>query len=198
LVNRGVPGEVLRDLCLRLDWQVRLEPDELAQRLVALGYERTELVERPGDFAVRGGIIDVYPPTDPHPLRIEWFGDEIDSLRRFEPGSQRTLANVEQAFIGPAREPALTPAARERAAAAVRRDLERAAAALRAQDPEAAARLVERVGRDLDALETGRPFPGMTWYIAYAYPDAPTVAGLMPPDSICIVDDWPRIAEALG
>nr|MBO2507189.1 transcription-repair coupling factor [Bacillota bacterium] len=197
LADRGAPAQVLRDLCLHLDWNTAVDPGELARRLVALGYQRTDLVERPGDFAVRGGIIDVYPPGDEHPLRIEWFGDEIDSLRRFEVGSQRTVANVEEAFLGPAREPALTPEARARAAAAARRELERVEARLRASNPEAAARLARRVGEDLDALETGRPFPGMARYVAYAYPDAATPAALMPPDSICVVDDWPRVAEAL-
>ncbi|HEX6988271.1 MAG TPA: transcription-repair coupling factor [Bacillota bacterium] len=197
LVKRGVPGDLLRGLCLRLDDNARIAPHVVAERLVVLGYERTELVERPGDFAVRGGIIDVYPPSDPQPLRIEWFGDEVDSLRRFDVATQRTLARVEYAFVGPAREPALTPEARRRAVVAVRGELERVQERLRAADPEAAARLAERVGHDLESLETGRVFPNMSWYVGYAYPDASTAADLMPPDSICVIDDWPRISEAL-
>src|SRR5690606_26083027 len=162
-------------------------------RLVALGYQRTDLVERPGDFAVRGRIIYGYPPGDGQPRRIESFGDEIDSLRRVGVGSARRVADVEAGVLGRAREPAAT--AQARAAAAARRELERAEARLRASNPEAAARLARRVGEDLDALETGRPFPGMARYVAYAYPDAATPAALMPPDSICVVDDWPRVAE---
>lgn len=68
-----------------------VDPNELAGWLVANGYKRVEAVEFPGEFARRGGILDVYPPDSPDPVRVEFFGDEIESLRAFAPGSQRSL-----------------------------------------------------------------------------------------------------------
>ena len=71
---------------------------------VGLGYEAAAVVEAPGQFSRRGGIVDVWPPNLRKPLRIELFGDEVDSLRTFDPSTQRTLARIEQAWIGPASE----------------------------------------------------------------------------------------------
>ncbi|MFN8109570.1 MAG: transcription-repair coupling factor [Thermoleophilia bacterium] len=83
-----------------------LSLDELADRLVALGYERTDQVEERGDFAVRGGLLDVYPSTADLPVRAEFFGDELESIRSFSPFTQRTIRPLERALLWPAHEPA--------------------------------------------------------------------------------------------
>ena len=82
----------------------RIAIEALSAQLVAAGYTLGPLVEAPGEAARRGGIVDVFPPTEPQPLRIELFGDEIESIRRFDPESQRTVERLEAATIGPARE----------------------------------------------------------------------------------------------
>ena len=71
---------------------------------VGLGYESAAVVETPGQFSRRGGIVDIWPPNLRKPIRIELFGDEVDSLRTFDPSTQRTLARIAQAWIGPASE----------------------------------------------------------------------------------------------
>jgi transcription-repair coupling factor (superfamily II helicase) len=81
-----------------------IDRDELAALLVAGGWSRAPVVDEPGTFAVRGGVIDVYTPLAPHPVRIELFGDEIESLRWFEAESQRTLRPVEWVHLHPVRE----------------------------------------------------------------------------------------------
>jgi transcription-repair coupling factor (superfamily II helicase) len=81
-----------------------VQPDELARQWVALGYEATHIVTTTGQFSRRGGILDVWPPAEPHPVRIEFFGDEVDTLRRFDPATQRTTATLERMLISPARE----------------------------------------------------------------------------------------------
>ena len=68
------------------------------------GYTLGPLVEAPGEAARRGGILDVFPPTEALPLRIELFGDEVESIRRFDPETQRTVERLAQALVGPARE----------------------------------------------------------------------------------------------
>src|SRR6266516_5808349 len=78
--------------------------DELAEELALAGYERVERVEERGQFAVRGGLVDVFPTTGREPLRIELFGDEIESIRAFSPFTQRALRTVESATIYPAAE----------------------------------------------------------------------------------------------
>ncbi|MCS6839684.1 MAG: transcription-repair coupling factor [Roseiflexus sp.] len=78
--------------------------DDLMERLIDLGYRYAPIVEEPGEVNRRGGIIDVFPPGDDMPLRIEFFGDEIDSLRRFDPLTQRSEAQISAAVIGPPHE----------------------------------------------------------------------------------------------
>jgi transcription-repair coupling factor (superfamily II helicase) len=83
-------------------------PDELARACLNLGYENSNIVIGAGQFARRGGIFDIWPPASPQPVRVEFFGDEIETLRRFDPATQRTQAAIERLLITPARE-FLTP-----------------------------------------------------------------------------------------
>jgi transcription-repair coupling factor (superfamily II helicase) len=85
-------------------------------RLVEIGYARTDLVEHRGEIAVRGGILDVFPPTEEHPLRIEFWGDTVEEIRSFRAADQRSLPGaVTRLWAPPCRELLLTPAVRERA-----------------------------------------------------------------------------------
>ncbi len=93
-----------------------IELDQVVSDLAAAAYSRVDLVERRGEFAVRGGIIDVFPPTEEHPLRIEFFGEEVDEIRRFAVADQRTLEEVDQVWAPPCRELLLTDEVRARAA----------------------------------------------------------------------------------
>lgn len=93
---------------------------ELAERLVAAAYVRVDLVERRGEFAVRGGILDVFPPTEEHPLRVDFFGDTVEEIGYFAVADQRSDPQTVDSFIAyPCRELLLTDAVRERAAALV-------------------------------------------------------------------------------
>jgi transcription-repair coupling factor (superfamily II helicase) len=91
--------------------------EDVVRQLTDMAYARVDLVEKRGDFAVRGGILDVFPPTEEHPLRVEFWGDEIEEIRSFAVADQRTIAPVERLWAPPCRELLLTPAVRERAAA---------------------------------------------------------------------------------
>ena len=88
----------------------------LAERLVELAYHRVDMVSRRGEFAVRGGILDVFPPVAAHPYRVEFFGDEVDGIRAFSVADQRSLpGEVARVELVPSRELLLTPAVRARA-----------------------------------------------------------------------------------
>ena len=92
-----------------------LAPEELAARLVALGYVRADVVERRGEFAIRGGIVDLFPGTARRPARAEYVGDEIESLREFVPATQRSTRPLRRVEALPVRELLATPELRERA-----------------------------------------------------------------------------------
>jgi transcription-repair coupling factor (superfamily II helicase) len=101
---------------VRLHQDETADLDDLVARLVDIGYARTELVEKRGDLAVRGGILDVFPPTDEHPLRIEFFGDTAEEIRFFRVADQRSLGPAPDGlWAPPCRELLLTPAVRDRA-----------------------------------------------------------------------------------
>jgi transcription-repair coupling factor (superfamily II helicase) len=90
--------------------------EDLVTRLVEIGYARNELVEKRGELAVRGGILDVFPPTEEHPLRIEFFGDTVEEIRYFGVADQRSLpGDAAGLWAPPCRELLLTPAVRNRA-----------------------------------------------------------------------------------
>ena len=82
-------------LTLRTGEEVPLE--DLTAHLESIGYNRREPVEMVGEYSVRGGILDVFPPEAPRPIRVELFGDQIESMRRFDPGTQRSVLKVEEA-----------------------------------------------------------------------------------------------------
>jgi transcription-repair coupling factor (superfamily II helicase) len=81
-----------------------IEMDAIISRLVSAGYSRASLVEEPGDFAVRGGILDFYPPLYDEPVRLEFFGDQIESIRLFSVVTQRKIKDIEEVFIAPVSE----------------------------------------------------------------------------------------------
>src|SRR5579862_3695518 len=100
----GVPPPDARPLPLTLEKGAEPGLDAVAEQLADAGYERVERVEERGQFAVRGGLVDVFPTTGREPLRIELFGDEIEQIRAFSPFTQRALRRLEQATIYPAGE----------------------------------------------------------------------------------------------
>ena len=99
-----MPLEKIRSRLLHFKSDSVIDLDQLKEELVELGYERTGQVELPGQFSVRGGIIDIYPLTEDNPWRIELWDDEVDSIRSFDAESQRSLENVDEITIYPAAE----------------------------------------------------------------------------------------------
>jgi transcription-repair coupling factor (superfamily II helicase) len=100
----AVPDASLRPAGFTLESGGEIELDAAARKLVAAGYERVEQVEERGQFAVRGGILDVYPATEERAVRIELFGDEIESMRWFSTFTQRSLGDAERVELAPAAE----------------------------------------------------------------------------------------------
>jgi transcription-repair coupling factor (superfamily II helicase) len=126
-------------------------PDRLAAHLVRYGYRRGDLVADVGSFAVRGGVFDLFPPGEPGPVRLDLFGDQIESIRRFDPVSQRSAESLEQVTVLPM---SLVAAGLEEAAALADRLRRRV-------EPRAGSEAAERIA----ALERGETFPGWENYL---------------------------------
>jgi transcription-repair coupling factor (superfamily II helicase) len=135
----------------------RINLNEVIRQWVGLGYQPEEVVEVPGSFSRRGGILDIFPPSAAMPIRVELFGDEIDSLRYFDPVTQRSDARLDSFTVGPAIEP-LPRYARQAAAQLSRLDLTHL-------QPSAKIAFEEDVAR----LESGATFRGIEYYLPFFY-----------------------------
>jgi len=99
LLFKVASRRAVKEQALRLVVNQELDLEEALRRLVGMGYERCQVVTEPGYFSVRGGILDIFPVGKPHPYRIELFGDQIDSIRRFDPASQRSEQAVDSLVV---------------------------------------------------------------------------------------------------
>jgi transcription-repair coupling factor (superfamily II helicase) len=120
LMRRVVPPEPLRAATLELRRELTIDLRELAAALTRAGYQRNPVVEDPGCVAVRGGLLDVWPPQESRPIRVELSGDSIASLRHFEPDTQRTTDAVERVWLPPATDLLVTGDVKDRAVARLR------------------------------------------------------------------------------
>jgi transcription-repair coupling factor (superfamily II helicase) len=146
--------------------------DDVVRRLAAAAYSRVDLVERRGEFAVRGGIVDVFPPTEEHPLRVEFWGDEIEEIRSFAVADQRSLDSTARLWAPPCRELLLTDEVRQRARE------------LAARHPELA-ELAERLGE-------GHAVEGMESLAPVLVDAMEMLVELMPDDTHVLVLDPER------
>jgi len=120
LLQKVIPREALEAYREPISIGDTRERDELARKLGEGGYSRVTLVEGKGEFSVRGNVIDLYPPPARNPLRLEFFGDEIESIREFDEGTQRSVGELAEFTLFPAREVILTPERRQRAVRSIR------------------------------------------------------------------------------
>ena len=95
------PPDVFQDYCLNLRAGISKEIKEIDQTFARLGYERVPLVETEGQWSRRGDIVDIFPVAAELPLRLEWFGDELERLREFDPATQRSLEKIESLILTP-------------------------------------------------------------------------------------------------
>jgi len=120
LLRKVLPPSVMRELSDLVKVGQDFDRDSMARKLASMGYQSSPLVEDPGTFSVRGGILDVFSPLYERPVRLEFFGDTIESIRAFDPDTQRTVDTLKEVFLVPAREVMLTEQTRPRAEAAAR------------------------------------------------------------------------------
>jgi len=174
-----------------------LEPHDLAEFLVGAGYERQAVVERPGDFSLRGGIVDVFPPSRDEPYRVEFSGDGVSSIRSFSPSTQKSLRERAEARLGPAREWVLDPKETGALVKDVRHEVNEAAKHLeKLGRREAAERLLAKVSADLDRMETGSLLEDADTYAALLEPTPSLIFDFLPPDAAVFLDEPARLEQA--
>ncbi|BCM91449.1 transcription-repair-coupling factor [Abditibacteriota bacterium] len=172
----------------------KLERDDFVLHLAEAGYERMEEVEGPGQFALRGGIVDFYPPAGGEPVRLELWGDEIDSLRSFDLDSQRSTGKLQSIRLTPPRELYLSVTKGKEIAEQVKEALAERLHQLRAF-PEDARQLKEKTELEIAKLEGGVYFRGLERYRGLLYPQHPTLFDHLPTGALIVFADPDRSAS---
>ena len=189
LMARTLPPKLLKELSVTLKTGERQDLPELADRLLAAGYTRCQQVEGVGQFALRGGILDVFSPLMDQPVRCEFFDDEIDSMGAFDPGTQRRTENLDSALILPAAE--VLPRQAKGGLEGLGGKLLALAVKLEKKGAPAAARLRE----DGERLKSGSVPDGCDRYLAAVYPDATAGVHYIPPDAVVFFCEAGRVDE---
>ena len=192
LTERTLPPDVLADTAFTLAVGEGNGPEALEPRLLACGYRRGDMVEGPGQFSRRGGILDIFSPGADRPVRAEFWGDEIDSMGFFDTDTQRRTENIQSFRVLPACE-ALT-SVRDGSALAGTLEGRARALARRAGGEEAAARL----RRDAERIREGASLPWADRYLPYIYEDYITALDYLSPDTLIVLDSPGRCAERSG
>ncbi len=191
LMQRTPPRENVAGKTITLKLGEEMPQEELCRRLVAYGYVRGEQVESEGQFAVRGGIVDIFSPGCENPVRVEFFGDEIDSMGIFETESQRRIENTRVVKILPATtlESEVYGELCEKLKAELSRESKR---------KKKNERLIKTLEGDIDLIEAGLPLRARDRYFNLIYTDHTCGLDYISENSIIFIDDYYRIRDAAG
>lgn len=196
LLNKVVPFEEIQKNIITFRLAEELDFNYINRVLISLGYERNDWVDGVGQFAIRGGILDIFPMSSECPYRIELWGDEIDSIRSFDVESQRSIENLEELSVYPAAEMILDE---ERIAAGLKKiEKEHKAYAkkLKAEfQTEAYARINQEIERLKERLTYFHSAMGIDEYVGYFYEELASFLDYMPRDALIFVDDPSRVEE---
>ena len=183
LMQRSMPCDELDRYTLYLGFGEELEREKFVGTLVDTGYKHTHLVEGRGEFSVRGGIIDLFPSFSEYPIRIEFFGDEIESIRKFDPETQRSFEELELVNVLPGREIVLS----ERSSRTAKKNIEQR---------------ISEVGASLNTIKTLMNhideqifFPGIEWYAPYVHGELESLLDYLPPEAPVFLNESSEIQE---
>jgi len=193
LSQRTVPPEVLDASAFTLRTGMELDPDALTEQLTRIGYSRCSMVEGPGQFAVRGGIVDIFSPAADDPIRMEFFGDELDTMGIFDPATQRRTENIDSVVILPVGE--CQPRLHPNGLAGLCEDL-RALIARQKRRKNINEALIKTLEADLNKYENGLSNPASDRYMALIYPQLTTAMDHLPQDAIVVLCDHGALHRA--
>ncbi len=186
LSQRTMPRSVLLGAAFSLEAGKEYQIDQLTARLTASGYSRCGMVEGPGQFALRGGIIDIYSPAADRPFRAEFFGDELDTMGYFDPETQRRSENIDSVTVLPVGEtqPSLHPGGIEGLCRDITALIARQKRRKNLNEP-----LISTLTKDLEKYENGMNHPASDRYMALIYPEMATAMDYIPTDALVVICD---------
>ncbi len=193
LSQRTMPPEYLLGAAFRLKTGLEYDMEDLTARLTAMGYSRCGMVEGPGQFALRGGILDVFSPAADRPFRAEFFGDELDTMGYFDPDTQRRTENTESVTILPVGE--TQPKLHPKGIDGLCDDLRHLIARQRRRKNINEA-LIKTLEKDLEKYKNGVQNSASDRYMALIYPEMATALDYVPADAILVLCDQASLKRA--
>lgn len=170
-----------------------IDLDEVLNQLVQMGYQRTGMVSTPGEFSLRGGIVDIFPLTSQNPVRIELFDTEIDSIRIFSAEDQRSIEKLNEMEIGPATEVLLKYENMERLIGEINAGL--SASLKKVKAAAVKEKMTEYIGHEVDQLENGQVPEQIFKYLSLAYENPSSLLDYLPGDGVLFFDEFSRVQE---
>lgn len=199
IMRRLCPKEIFAAASLELVVGKQQDTNELRRNLLAMGYERVDLVERAGQFSARGGIVDVFPMTNQLPARIEFFDDEVDSIRLFEVESQRSEQKIDILKVYPATEMIVPDDQWSMGRSAIKAEYRIQHRKLEKNGDVAALRFFEEHFSHLIEMLNDEVFkPGLEIFLPYFYPRAVSLLDYLPSNAVVFVDEPQKIKEVLN
>ena len=178
---------------IRFETGEDIDLDEVLNQLVQMGYQRTGMVSTPGEFSLRGGIVDIFPLTSQNPVRIELFDTEIDSIRIFSVEDQRSIDKLETMEVGPATEVLLKYENMERLIREINAGL--SASLKKVKAAAVKEKLTEYIGHEVDQLENGQVPEQIFKYLSLAYDNPSSLLDYLPNDGVIFFDEFSRVQE---
>ncbi|MDD2497243.1 MAG: CarD family transcriptional regulator, partial [Desulfitobacteriaceae bacterium] len=192
LMRKTIPPNVFFKFTLTLTVGRRVNLSQLTSTLINMGYTKEYMVEVPGTFSTRGGIIDIFPYTEEYPFRIELFDDEIDSIRNFDLANQRSLHEKQTAMITPARELPAEPETLIKAGETLSQELEKV---LPSYSGMKRRHLRDSFSPYIEQMREGLWNGGMEQFLLHIYPDAASPLEYLFDQGLVILDEPDRITQ---
>ncbi len=187
------PKELWEKNQITFKYGEEVDLDEILNQLVQMGYQRTGMVSTPGEFSLRGGIVDIFPLTSSNPVRIELFDTEIDSIRTFSVDDQRSIEKLTVMEIGPASEILLTYEDMERLIRKIEAGLSSSLKKIKSAGVKE--KLTEYIGHEIEQLENGQVPEQIFKYLSLAYDTPSSLLDYLPKDGILFFDEYSRVQE---
>ncbi|MGI6777322.1 MAG: transcription-repair coupling factor [Acetivibrionales bacterium] len=191
ILHKVAPVGLFTKNVINLTLSSKVELTDLSAKLTEIGYERNNIVESMGQFAIRGGIIDIFPVNYEQAVRIELFDDEIDSIRHFDTISQRSVDKIEEVTIIPSCDIIYSASRRKPIAESIEKDLNKLGGKL------LNSALGQRIRGDIEKILNEHYFPGIDRYIPYIFDSSANLLDYFGMDTIVFIDEGVRVKQRI-
>lgn len=193
LRRRLTPTEDWLASQIRLELGIEMERDQLETALFQLGYQRESMVKSPGEFSVRGAIVDYYPLNSEHPIRLDFFDTELNSIRYFDAESQTSIANLSNVVIEPAKDLLFHPEQQLSIQKILQHELKQAIKKIK--EPELAQKLTDQMTQQIEDLTKGQPLKYASAFLSYYDREGTSILDYLRPGGTLVVNEFDKVHQ---